>query len=342
MQFHTYRFNTFAKTTSMVTSGFSSLRRAYYILIFLTLSSFIGYCQNNVPLSGDLIVFHAGSLSAPFKEAAAEFKKLYPQVNIMMEAAGSVASARKITDLDKPCDIMASADYAVIDKMLIPKYADYNIKFASNEMCIVFTAKSRYANQINEKNWTDILLKSDVAFGRSDPNSDPCGYRTEMMLQLAEKQYKKPGLYKNFTSKDVNYMRPKETDLLALLETNSVDYIFLYRSVAVQHQLKYIVLPDAINLKSNAFATQYAAAKVEINGSKPGEKQTMTGEPMIYSFTILRNAPNKAAAIAFAEFLLSKGKGQAIMARNGQPTVVPMKVGNYEKVPASLRPFVKR
>jgi len=309
--------------------------------VFLVAFSISGLCQSNEQISGDLVIFHAGSLAVPLKEVAAEFKKEYPLVNIQMEAAGSVASARKITDLGKPCDIIASADYSVIDKMLIPKYADWNIKFASNELCIVFSEKSRYANEINARNWTSLLLKPDVAFGRSDPNSDPCGYRTEMMFQLAEKQYKEPGLYNKFTSKDKEYMRPKETDLLGLLETNTTDYIFLYRSVAVQHQLKYIVLPDAINLKNPAFAQQYSTAKVYINGARPGEKQTMTGEPMIYSFTILRNAPNKAAALAFAEFLLNKDKGQAIMARNGQPSVVPMKVENYDKVPAQLKPFVK-
>ena len=313
----------------------------FCIPVFL-LSSFSGNSQGSKQLTGDLIIFHAGSLSVPFKEIAAEFKKLNPQVNILMESAGSVASARKITDLDKPCDIMASADYSVIDKMLIPKFADWNIKFASNELCVVYSEKSRYANQITAKNWYEILLKSDVAFGRSDPNSDPCGYRTEMMLQLAEKQYNKPALYSRFTTKDQQYMRPKETDLLALIETNSVDYIFLYRSVAVQHNLKYIILPDAINLKNQSFALQYATAKVSINGSKPGEKQIMTGEPMVYSFTILRNAPNKTAAIAFAEFLLQKERGQAIMARNGQPSVVPMKVENFDKIPFQLKPFVKK
>lgn len=311
-------------------------------MVVVSIVSNLGFSQKNSAISGDLIIFHAGSLSVPFKEVADEFRKLYPQVNIMMEASGSVSSARKITDLDKPCDIMATADYAVIDKMLIPKFADWNIKFASNELCVVYSEKSRYANQVNAKNWIDILLKSDVTFGRSDPNNDPCGYRTEMMLQLAEKNYKIPGLSKKFTSKDQTYIRPKEADLLALLETNSIDYIFLYRSVAVQHQLKYIVLPDSVNLKNAAFAQQYATAKVEINGSKPGEKQTMTGEPMIYSFTILRDAPNKAAAIAFAEFLLKKEKGQAIMVQNGQPSVVPMKVANYDKVPEQLKPFVKK
>ena len=309
---------------------------------FILIAHFSGFSQGNKQIKGDLIIFHAGSLSVPFKEIAAEFKKLNPQVNILMESAGSVASARKITDLDKPCDIMASADYSVIDKMLIPKFADWNIKFASNELCVVYSEKSRYANQITAKNWTEMLLKPDVAYGRSDPNSDPCGYRTEMMLQLAEKQYKKPALYSKFSTKDRQYMRPKETDLLALIETNSVDYIFLYRSVAVQHNLKYIILPDAINLKNPSFASQYAIAKVSINGSKPGEKQIMTGEPMIYSFTILRNAPNKAAAIAFAGFLLQKEKGQSIMARNGQPSVVPMKADNFDKIPSQLKTYVKR
>ena len=29
-----------------------------------------------------------------------------------------------------------------------------------------------------------------------------------------------------------------------LLETHTIDYIFLYRSVAQQHDLKYLLLPD--------------------------------------------------------------------------------------------------
>ena len=136
--------------------------------------------QKNNTISGDLIIFHAGSLSMPFKEIAAEFNKLYPDVKVLLESAGSVASARKITDLNRPCDILASSDYGVIDNILIPKYADWNLKFVSNEMSIVYRQESRLAGQINPKNWYDILMKKEVAFGRADPNSDPCGYRTLM------------------------------------------------------------------------------------------------------------------------------------------------------------------
>jgi molybdate/tungstate transport system substrate-binding protein len=310
------------------------------MLTFFALSA--SYSQSpQTTLSGDLVIFHAGSLSVPMKEVAAAFNKLYPKVNILMESAGSVASTRKITDLNRACDILASADYAVIDNMLIPKYSDWNIKFVSNELSIVYHDKSRYSDKINSGNWYDILMKQDVAFGRADPNADPCGYRSVLTLQLAEKYYKKPGIAKMIMEKDQNFMRPKEVDLLALLESNSIDYIFLYKSVAIQHQLKYVVLPDEINLKNPAFSQTYATVSTEINGKEPGKKDVIKGEPMIYGVTMLRDAPNKAAALAFLHYLLAKDKGMTIMEKNGQPSVIPQPNPNYYKVPASLRSFVR-
>jgi molybdate/tungstate transport system substrate-binding protein len=313
----------------------------HFLLLFTaSLISFAMSAQQKSNLnSGDLIIFHAGSLAVPLKEIAAEFNKEYPNVKILLESAGSVASARKITDLNRPCDILASSDYGVIDNMLIPKYADWNIKFVSNELSIVYHEKSRMASQINSKNWYDILMNKEVAFGRADPNSDPCGYRTILSLELAEKYYKKPGLAKLISDKDQNYMRPKEVDLVALLESESIDYVFLYRSVAIQHNLKYITLPDEINLKNMGMTAQYATATTEINGKEPGKKETVKGEPMVYSVTMLRDAPNKPAAIAFLKFLLSKDKGMKIMEKDGQPSVIPMATQNYDKVPQELKPF---
>jgi molybdate/tungstate transport system substrate-binding protein len=293
-------------------------------------------------LSGDLIIFHAGSLSVPMKEIAAEFKKHNPEVNILMESAGSVECARKITDLKKPCDIMASADYKVIDKMLVPQYAAWNIKFVSNEMCIVYNEKSRYAKQINAKNWFSILMKEDVAYGRADPNSDPCGYRSVMTMQLAEKYYKQSNLTDQLTKKDQNYMRPKEVDLLAMLESQSIDYIFLYRSVAIQHNLKYLLLPDEINLKNPDFSELYSSAVVPINGKEPGKKEMMKGEPMVYGVTLINSAPNKPASLAFLQFMLSRDKGIKILEKDGQPSVIPQKNPNYDKIPDLLKPFVEK
>jgi molybdate/tungstate transport system substrate-binding protein len=288
------------------------------------------------------VIFHAGSLSVPFKEIAEAFNKEYPAVNILLEPAGSVASARKITDLDRPCDILASSDYKVIDNMLIPKYASWNIRFASNEMVIVYTSKSKYLETIDSSNWYKLLLQNDVFYGRADPNQDPCGYRTVLTLKLAEKYYGSPDLAKNFINKDVNYMRPKEVDLLALLETNSVDYIFIYRSVAEQHKMEYVRLPDEINLENPALAEHYSGVSVDIVGDTPDTRKTIKGEPMIYSMTILNNAPNKEAAMSFATFLLNPNKGMAIMIKNGQPSVIPSTATGYDQLPASLKKYATK
>lgn len=316
-------------------------------LIFTIYLSLFAVCfshaqKNQASLSGDLVIFHAGSLSVPMKEISAAFKKIHPNVNILIESAGSVECARKITDLNKSCDIMASADYKVIDDMLIPKYSDWNIKFVSNEMCIVYTEKSRYADKINITNWFDILLRQDVAYARADPNSDPCGYRSLMTMQLAGKFYKKPGLANLLADKDYNYMRPKEVDLLPLLETQSVDYIFLYKSVAIQHNLKYLTLPAEINLKDPKFAGLYNTAVVSINGKQPGQKVMMKGEPMIYGITIPVAAPNKPVAIAFLQFLLSKEQGMLILEKDGQPSVIPQQNPNFAKLPDELKPFATK
>jgi len=298
--------------------------------------------NTNDSISGQLIVFHAGSLALPFKEMADSFKILHPSVEILAEAAGSVECARKISELNKPCDILLSADYKVIDKLLIPRFANWNIPFAINEMVIAYNPKARKANEIDSMSWTKLLLSKDVAFGRSDPDADPCGYRTLLCLQLAEKHYGLKGFYKKMKEKDNQYIRPKEVDMLAMIETGDIDYLFIYRSVALQHHLKFITLPQEINLGNKDFAINYASANLEVKGKKPGEKMTQTGEAMIYGFTVPLNAPNRKAAEAFAAFLLDPQNGLKIMEKNGQPPIINPMVKEYEQLPEVLKGLTKR
>lgn len=319
------------------------MKRIKFLFIFLvcfTNCNIITEKENSEtkPLKGDLIIFHAGSLAVPLKEITDSFKTKYPKIEIFCEAAGSVECARKITELNKPCDIFFSADYKVIDKLLIPNFAGWNIPFATNEMVIAFRLESQGATVIDSTNWYKILLSKDVSFGRSDPDTDPCGYRTLLCLQIAENYYHKKGIYQKFTNKDKNYIRPKEVDLLAILESKNIDYIFIYRSVAIQHGLKYISLPNQINLGNNFYKHEYTLSKVEIKGKKPGEKILQTGEPMIYSFTIPNNSPNRNIAEIFAKYFLEKGL--VIMEKHGQPKIIKPKIENFNKLPEILKPYI--
>lgn len=307
------------------------------LLIFILIWTGLLAIADNA-LNGKLIVFHAGSLSVPFKQMATEFNQTHPALEILLEPAGSRECARKISDLNRPCDVMASSDFCVIDDLLIPEHAAWNIRFAANEMAIVYHKASRRAADINRNNWHDILLDKNVIFGRSDPNTDPCGYRAIMTMQLAGLFYKNPAIPEKMLKKNLNYIRPKETDLLALLEAHAIDYIFLYRSVAQQHGLQYVPLPDEVNLKNDNLTDLYATATVEISGRKPGDVTIQTGAPMIYGITIPKNSPNPEAALAFVEFLLSK-KGVAILETCGQPSVVPALSSTYNQIPEPLKAY---
>lgn len=286
----------------------------------------------------ELIIFHAGSLSVPFKQVAQAFNQEHPDIKILTEAAGSRDCARKITDLKKECDVMASADYTVIDQLLIPEYAKWNIRFASNEMVIAFSAEKEGLPEIDSNNWFKVLADEKIRFGRSEPNADPCGYRTVLLTKLAENYYAIPQLSENLLAKDHRFIRPKETDLIALIETNTIDYFFIYRSVAEQHGLKYILLPDAINLKSPEYAERYASVTVDLSGKEPGSFITKKGEPMVYGITIPINAPNKNTALKFVDFLLSK-KGMKIMEKNGQPSLVPAFSDSFQDIPENLKKY---
>ncbi|MGE4299151.1 MAG: tungstate ABC transporter substrate-binding protein WtpA [Desulfovibrionaceae bacterium] len=294
--------------------------------------------------AGKLTIFHAGSLSVPFDAMEKAFEAKYPKVDIQRESGGSTKMARLISEVGKPADIMASADFVVIDKNLIPKFASWNARFASNQLVLTYTDQSRYAKEINADNWYEILQRKDVVWGHSEPNVDPCGYRSLMVLQLAEKFLNKPGLYdKLLANRPIQNVRPKSVELIALLQSGNMDYAWEYLSVAVQHGLKYVTLDDHINLGNIAMTTFYKQAKVTVTGSKPGTTLDRIGASITYGITMLDNAPNKEAAEAFLAYLFDPKGGLEVLKSMGQPPFVPVRVPTkdmFDRLPATVRPLV--
>lgn len=296
---------------------------------FVVFAIILGMTQGQAfaGVSGKIIIFNAGSLTIPLAQMEKEFEAKYPRADVLREAAGSQKCARKITDLKKPCDIMASADYKVIDKLLIPNYADWNIRFATNQLVLCYTDKSRYANELNARNWHEILGRKGVVWGHSEPNLDPCGYRALMVLQLAEKHYKIPGLYKRLiANRPKENIRPKSVELVSLLQTGNMDYAWEYLSVAVQHGLKYILLSDEINLGNYQFDELYSQAVVKVTGKKPGTFMDMKGGSVTYGVTMVKNAPNAKAATAFLQYMLDPQGGLKALQEMGQPPFIPCRV----------------
>lgn len=281
-----------------------------FSLVILTIIS----CKEDK--KDEIRIYCAGSLARSFEKIAESFQKEHPGIKIKIEAYGSLEAVRRITELNKNPDIIAVSDYKLIEKFLIPGYANKNVSLVSNSMVICYTDNSALKEKINAHNWFEILLREKVKLGRSDPYSDPCGYRSLFVFELAELFYGKNGLSEDLKNKKNTFLRPKEVDLIALLETGNIDYLIIYKSVAVQHNLKFIELPDEINLSNPKYDDFYS--KVCFNfKSERNETNTICGQTILYSYAVLKNSNDKSVVKKFIDFFNDREKGGKIFTKDG-------------------------
>jgi molybdate/tungstate transport system substrate-binding protein len=284
-----------------------------------------------------LTIFAAGTLAVPFKQISTLFQNKYPNVTVQAQFGGSVKMAKQITDLHQDADVLAVADYNVIPKYLFgnPPYAAWYASIARNAITFVYTEKSKYAGEINSSNWYKVLARPGVEIGRSNPDTDPSGYQTVQMLNLAEKYYKAPGLEESILANapPVN-MRDTETSLISALQLGQIDYLAIYRSDALQHHLKFIELPAEINLSDPADAAAY---KEGIAHTKNGD---LTATPIVYAMTIINGAQNAEAAVNYVALLLGQ-QGQAVMKDAGFGVFNPSYAKHPEAMPVELRSLVQ-
>jgi molybdate/tungstate transport system substrate-binding protein len=285
--------------------------------------------KNDASSAGDaIVVFNAGSLARPLRAALDSFTA-GTKIKVEQENAGSVETARKLTELHRIPDLVGSADYQIFPKYLMPSQTSWYARFARNRMVLMYTPKSKFASTIDSTNWYKILETKGVQTGRADPALDPNGYRSVIVMKLAEQYYKQPGLTDRLIANSAAHVvRPKEVDLMGLLQAGEIDYAWSYESVAQASKLRYVTLPRAIDLSDPARAADYARATVKIPGNTIRDSVEIKGEPILYAFTVPRNAPHKVLGERFAAFLVSD-TGKRIIAREHlDPLPAPIFVGD--------------
>ena len=117
------------------------------------------------------------------------------------------------------------------------------------------------------------------------------------------------------------------------MQQGGLDYAFEYSSVARQHGLRFLELPESIDLSSEAYKDTYAKVKVQKTTT------VSTGKPIVYGLTIPNNSLNPALAMEFIKYIISD-VGQAIFLDNAQPPVLPAVTNNIDKIPESLKDYV--
>ena len=279
--------------------------------------AFLSVCASERLSAQSLAVYTAGSLARPFRELLDSFRVAHPGVVPAQVNAGSVELARRIVDLGQVPDVFATADIDVIPRMLVPRATDWYLAFARNEMVLLHAPSSAGADSVDGANWWRVVTAPDVRMGSSDPALDPSGYRTLLVFELAERHYRVPGLAARLrTALPRRYIRPSETDLIALVEAGELDYAWSYRSLAVAAGLPFVALPPEIDLGDPADSALYAAASVRVGRGAGADPVEIRGAPILYGLTIPRSAPHPELARAFVAYVLSPA-GRAILARSG-------------------------
>ena len=305
-----------------------------------------------------LKVFHAGSLTVPLEDVEEKFEAAYPGVDVQLQAAGSVTCVNWITDVGKVADVLATADWTLIRDM-DSTYQNYTVQFATNKMVLCYYGALPTGDEdINATNFWTKLNNTAREWGFSNPNLDPCGYRTLMVFQLAEIEYSDANIlddivldHTDITVVDdgTNYnitcpenlnpidnvnIRDKSVDLVTLLQEGSLDYAFEYLSVAIQHGLNYIELEAPVALNDSSLDSDYGKVKVI-----KCDDSISTGKSITYGVTVPLNADNPDLGAKFVEYMINS-IGDAIFTNQGQPPINPCPTYNYGSwIPDNIRTY---
>ncbi len=185
-----------------------------------------------------IVVMNAASMTKPLTIVLDSFAAR-TGIHYQIEPGASLEVARRITELGRRPDVVALADPEVFPNLLMPRYTTWYAVFGRNRIVLAYTDTSKFAHQVTPLNWVTVIQRPGVQVGRADPNTDPSGYRTLLVFQLAERYYHKTGLAAALlAAAPPRNVRPREADQVALLQSGDLDYILDVpepcRSVAAQ------------------------------------------------------------------------------------------------------------
>jgi molybdate/tungstate transport system substrate-binding protein len=287
-------------------------------------------------------VLYAGSMSTVIEKGLGPAFTKATGIKVTGEAQPSLTAAQAIKDNAKKPDVFISADPQInLNMLMYPANGSrvkWYISLASSELVLAYSPRGKFAGQFKAIEtgagvWYQVLSTAGVRFGRSDPATDPLGYRTLFLFGLAAKHYNQPDLAK-FPGDAQNPAQVSEEGSLAeRLKSGQLDAAVLYKFQATLEKLPFLSLPPQINLGDTAFANNYSQ---ESYTTASGVR--LTGAPIVFTAAIPDTASNPDAAAQFTDFAvraddLWKQYGFGVLHRHSLS-------GNPAEVPTVLQRFI--
>lgn len=244
-----------------------------------------------------LHIFYAGCVKPQVLATVERFERAHPDVKVQAQGGGSVDIIRR-TKAGQTCDLLVSADDAILASMMLPDWAQGYRVFAGNAI-VVMAAQLGYT--ICADNWMQTLLAKEARFGHFEPTVDPGGYRAVMACLLADGV--QPGLTRKLLEHPGRQVIPDK-------QSPRPPYIFMYRTFALHDGAPFAELPVEMNLEKDEMESLYRAVSFDVG------EICVQGGAIRHALTIPKLSPNKPLARAFAqEFLRSDFAGAGFVPR---------------------------
>ncbi len=238
-----------------------------------------------------LNVFCAGVSMKLVYATAKKWNLAHPELPVIVTPGGSVDLIRDCIG-GEACDLLISADDAIIRSMMLPLYAEGYRIWAGNKMVVA-------GEDITAGNWEEKLLAEGATFKHHNPYGDPGGYRAVMAMLLADNY--KQGLTDRLMNHPGHMGMDKDPGPFGNL--GQAKYEFMYYSGAKMSGRNFVELPAVMDLSDPALAAEYAKVSFAVD-----DANTVAAAPIAHALTIPKAALHKKEAKEFAGMFLAIDK----------------------------------
>ncbi len=241
---------------------------------------YAGYSYYHSDHSNPLIVYSADAYVAESNYLLSGYHNASGASVLKAKGGGSFTDAREISQGD-PANAFISVSRSSYEKSYLgPRYSGWAVAFASDQLVLAYT--SEYSNLTektlvknivdqfgtalennNPHNYSQAynnLTSGKVTVGISNPSSDPAGLRGWISLEIAGKLYAgNENYYTTAIMKNQGVRNSTSAaELVSPLTTGNIQFLFIYRSVAVSEHLPFIELSNYTNFGNASMASFYS------------------------------------------------------------------------------------
>jgi molybdate/tungstate transport system substrate-binding protein len=284
-----------------------------------------------------LITFNADAYTAETQALLNQFSAATGVPVAPTHPAGSFALAKQIASGSQVDVFVPVALSAAAPSSLGSLSSNWAIGFASDQMVVAYSNASvsttaaaaviseyqQAAKSNASSDWNAVfksLTSGGVKLGISDPGADPAGLRGWLVLEAAGALYgdsNQSAYTTPLLRAQANVTGSAAANMVAPLEAGQMQFLFIYRSVAVAQHLGYFQLDHRINLGDPKLAASYALLRYTLATGPT------SGAPIILCMTIPTDAPDASEAMQFVRYVV-RSSGALLAPYGLQPFAPPL------------------